>query len=522
MARSFEPSSPVLYFRPCGHTHPGPRNERAWLLWPTWVYRVVCPKASKRPLNVFQEAVLGMLCAGNCTLEEIAHALVLNTELVAHIATLELVDRGFLEKNTLAPTPFGRHAIANGAVQNPEKSVGFVFQDPWSGRLWPVFTETLPLMDIDYSPNGYPDLLLGGTKGRPWRQHAFCLLPPNDLVPSKPSAEDILKAAHSARRARQSLSPELYREEDDAAEQLERQFEAFREVSFIDESPSPHFLVTYLYVPHDESGDNDWYACDPFGSGYNMGFKREVGERTREYLSLANYVSQRMGERAETDGTPVLGRERAEALIARNYDRFDFPSAVREELVEFQLKLLQVESAEAARAQTSQLIREAFTQARRVLEVLCGQVNGTHRDASVRNVLFLGNDRRNAGPLRDIEERINNNAVREVGFTTIGLRRIVTTGAYRLRDCADGRAHGALAAEFMLAVHTAVRQPSHPFREIAARAPAFLCDVERLMDLSHPAAHTGEIKQERLEELIALTFRIADLILQSNSPRATI
>ena len=230
MAPSFEPSCPVLYFRPRGHTHPGPRNERAWLLWPTWVYRVVCPKTSDRLLNVFQEAVLGMLCAGNCTLEEIAQALVLNPELVAHIATRDLVDRGFLEENTLSPTAFGRQAIAKGAAQTPTKSVGFVFQDPWSGRLWPAFSETLPFMDIDYSPEGYPDLLLGGTKGRPWRQHAFCLLPPTDLAPSQPAAEDILKASYSARRARERASGDLYREEDDAAGELAQQFEAFREV----------------------------------------------------------------------------------------------------------------------------------------------------------------------------------------------------------------------------------------------------------------------------------------------------
>ena len=522
MAPSFEPSCPVLYFRPRGHTHPGPRNERAWLLWPTWVYRVVCPKTSDRLLNVFQEAVLGMLCAGNCTLEEIAQALVLNPELVAHIATRDLVDRGFLEENTLSPTAFGRQAIAKGAAQTPTKSVGFVFQDPWSGRLWPAFSETLPFMDIDYSPEGYPDLLLGGTKGRPWRQHAFCLLPPTDLAPSQPAAEDILKASYSARRARERTPADLYREEDDAAGELAQQFEAFREVSFIDESPEPHFLVTYLYVPHDRSGDVDWYACDPFGTGYNMSFKREVAERAREYAPLSTHVSRCLGERPEMGGAPVLGRERAEALVGRELDGLEVSPAARDEFIEFQLKVLQVESAEAARAQTYQLIREAYTQVRRILEVLCEQVNGACRDASVRDVLFLDNVPRNAGQLRDIVERINVNAAREVGFTTAGLRRIVTTGANKLRDCADKKARGALAAEFMLAIHTAVRQPSHPFRAIAAKAPDFLHDVERIMEPINKAAHAGEINTAQLGEVYDLMYRIARLILQSNSPRTTI
>jgi hypothetical protein len=511
MAQSFEASSPVLYFRPKAHTHPGPRNQRAWLLWPVWVYRVVAPDVSDRKLNVFEEAILGMLHSGAESLQDIADSLSLDPELTAYIAKHELVERGFLDDSTLRPTPYGVQHLQGQVARSVRKTVGFVFQDPWTLQLWPVFRDRLEFIELEYGDNGFPDLILGGTKGRPWRQHAHCLIPWGAPAATRPPAEDVLKAVRAETRMRARSRNSLYvDEDDDVVERLDQQFGTFRQVSFVDDQPEPHFAVTYMYTPHDGSGDAEWYACDPFGGGYSMSFKREVSARVSKNSSLANFVSGALGIKKDSDAALPLGHERAEAAISARYDASDIPIVIRKELVEFQHKLYQIETAQLRHSGTEQSFREAYTQARRVLEAVMLHINDRYRDAGVWRVLYIHDRPKENGELRDITMKINRKAAQEAGFATASAPRIFGTGAITLRKAAERLARGSLAAEIMLSIHVAVRQPDHPFRLAAKTHPALVEQLERFLQLVHPAAHFTESLECSAEEIGDLVFTVCD------------
>ena len=70
-----------------------PSNDEVHVLWPIYVYRVMYPVPKDKPLNLFQEAILG-LCRAQCNDRvEIARLLDIDHELVAYIMT-ELITQG--------------------------------------------------------------------------------------------------------------------------------------------------------------------------------------------------------------------------------------------------------------------------------------------------------------------------------------------------------------------------------------------------------------------------------------------
>ncbi len=516
MALSFKPSSPVLYFRPRAHTNPGKRNERVWLLWPVLVYRVVAPDVTDRKLNVFEEAVLGMCCCpDNPSLQDIADSLSLELELVAYIAKNELVERGFLEDSSLRPTEAGQEHIRGRITRTSRTAVGYVFQDPWSLQLWPKFREQLDFIELEYGDNGFPDLLLGGSKGRPWRQHAHCLIPPDISVP-KPSAEDILKAVQAESKLRMNSGKAFYADDDDeVVERLNRQYNSFQQVSFVDEEPEPHFLATYLYVPHDDTGDTSWYACDPFGSdSYSMRLKSDVSDRAKEDSVLAEYISKTLGTSPEGEAVLSFGYDRAESEIKKTYELGVLPEYVKNELVEFHVKLNNVESAQMRYGRTWQLVRESYTQARRVLEAIMNHINDCYQERDVWRVLYINDKSKTEGEMRDIAELINREAARCIGFNTMRVSRIFRTGAFKLRRVSERMEKWALTAEVTLAIHVATRREDHPFRIIAKSQPDFIENMEILLEITHPTAHSGDFSEEHFSRNIKLIKEVIDLLIK--------
>src|SRR5262245_5229638 len=87
MATSFSTETSVLMYRPVAHANPGPRNERAWLLWPAWAYRVVSPELQPRRINILQHAVLAILRASRLTAVEIGERLGVHAELAGFVVS---------------------------------------------------------------------------------------------------------------------------------------------------------------------------------------------------------------------------------------------------------------------------------------------------------------------------------------------------------------------------------------------------------------------------------------------------
>ena len=189
MVRSFGPETPVLSYRPrAPRAHdPGGRNDRVWLLWPAWAFRVIAPEFRERRINVLQKAVLAILRASKLTAEEMGHRLGINPELAAYVVS-ELqgqtrVDAGW------NVTGAGIELLEEEQMEAANMVPGWVFRDPWNGGLWPFVGSSLERARTERGEDGFPLLDLG-TTGKPWRQRAWMQLPPEDTEAQPPDARE--------------------------------------------------------------------------------------------------------------------------------------------------------------------------------------------------------------------------------------------------------------------------------------------------------------------------------------------
>ena len=278
MVMSFGPETRILSYGPRAHANPGGRNDREWVCWPAWAFRVVAPEFRERPFNVLQKAVLGVLRASRLTATELGGRLGVHPELAAFVVG-ELQEQGRIDAEWTV-TRRGADLLERESEES-EESVnlvpGWVFRDPWSGNLWPFVASSLVKHDARTVPGeagaGWPLLDLG-TTGSPWRQRAWMQLPPDGSGAEPPDAREIVRAAlrhKRLERRRQHVGIHLEEEIDDVnAPGLD-----LNRVSGIEPEPEPVFLVSFLYVPRD-GDDGDWHACDFFGQGSDPALKRLV------------------------------------------------------------------------------------------------------------------------------------------------------------------------------------------------------------------------------------------------------
>jgi len=273
MAYYFTREDPVLNFGPRKSKEHANRISWEYILWPAWAYRVVAPRVRDREFNMFQRAILGLARAGLHTADAISIKLGIHRDLVALIL-LELANRGYVDQDG-CPTDQGIQAVIDDSIEAHDLVVGYVFQDPWNGELWPRFVEQLNYCDLEFDESGFPKLILG-SKGKPRRQGAFMVLPGDAPFLMRPSPASII-AAVSGQRKGMRYADNLVDWEDELRE-TDYSLSAIHinRVSFVEEEPAPVFLMTYLYLTNDSGGNTDWYACDPFGLGCSVWLRRRV------------------------------------------------------------------------------------------------------------------------------------------------------------------------------------------------------------------------------------------------------
>jgi hypothetical protein len=321
MVSGFDRGNPVLDFNPKAHSR---WSEREFLLWPAWAYRVVAPRVRRRKFNMLQRAVFGLANAGLLSAEEIAEQLSIHRELAAFVLQ-ELQDSSYLDRYGV-PTDKGLRTLEDDAVEASELVSGYVFVDPWTGKLWQRFVERLNYCELDYQKNGFPSLVFG-THGAPRRKKAFMVIPGEISEPQQPSPQGIVEAVSRHRRRLKNASVgmgEQYSREGGANFNISPKH--FNRVSMIDEKPRPVFLMTYLYIPENES--TDWYVCDPFVPGSNAQLRRRIEQEMDKMPPLRVLVDSLLDKsihdgaeeyRKWVDGLKLKARRKIEDRLPLNF-----------------------------------------------------------------------------------------------------------------------------------------------------------------------------------------------------------
>lgn len=528
MASNFTPERPALNFGPRSHAR---WNARRFLLWPAWAYRVVAPRVRQRKLNVLQRAIMGLCRTGVHRVDAIAKHLSVHEDLAAFILS-ELVNLDYLDQHGL-PTEHGTKVLEDDSFETQEMVAGYVFQDPWSGELWPRFVESLDYCELELNENGFPSVLLG-TTGKPRRHPTFTVLPRAQLSHSTPSATAVVQAVAQHRRGLR------FKDADDHDGEALGDFVAsgvqISRVSFVEETPQAVFLLTYLYVPESDSGAIDWYVCDPFGLGQSIRLRRRVETVMHEDQRLFGIVNQLVGD------TLRVGYENPRQWLEKIQMQAGFEVDKRL-TVNFRTHsaFKQVLELEAARQEMRLLgpdcperkINEVLRAGVKVLEAAFSSIAMTHplHDIWKRVYVSRVDPRTGKQYLAQQQEHSIYAATYEGAFRTLGFTEPIPEAFLnvkpgQVRSVAEHGASWRLRPLVTATALLAQRSPAHPLVGAAERFPELMNAVDYIATLGGGAGHAsgGSVAPESAEQHADEVYKVISVLFDlgeasSDSPR---
>ena len=528
MAFNFTPERPALNFGPRHHAR---WSARQFLLWPAWAYRVVAPRVRQRKLNVLQRAIMGLCRAGVPRVDAIAEHLSVHADLVAFIVS-ELGDLGYLDQHGL-PTVHGARVLEDDSFETQEMVAGYIFQDPWSGDLWPRFVESLDYCELEFNESGFPSVLLG-TTGKPRRYRTFTVLPRVQVSPATPSAAAVVQAVAQHRKGLRFK--DANERDDEALGSFVASGVQISRVSFVEEEPQAVFLLTYLYVPESDAGATDWYACDPFGLGQSVRLRRRVEAVMHHVPGLFGVVNQLVGETLHA-GYEDQQRwlETIQLQAGLEIDRrltvsFRTHSAFEQVL---ELESARQEMRSLGRDCPDRKINEVLRAGVKVLEAVFSSIAVTHPLGDIWKRVYVSrvDPRTGRQHLAQQQDRSVCSATYEGAFRSLGFaapipEALLNVKPGQVRSVAEYRDSWRLRPLVTATALLAQRDPTHPLARAAAWSPGLICAIDEIATAGGGAGHAngGSVAPQLAEQHTDKVYDVVSALLElgkarSDSPR---
>lgn len=506
MAAWFGPETPILSYGPRAHANPGPYNDRVWILWPAWAFRVIAPAFRRGSFNALQKAVLGVLRASRLTAAELGERLGIHPELAAFVVT-ELQIQGRIDDNW-AVTGRGIEQFDKERVESMELVPGWVFKDPWNDHLWPRVAPSFEYASTGQDENGRVVLELG-TTGKPWQQRVWMQFPPDGQQPPSPDAHHILRAVRrheQLERRRQVVDSQNDEDGIDiggvAGLDIDR-------LASIEPVPEPVFLVSFLYIPR--NGDNiDWYACEFFGRESDPMLRRLVDRVAEKTQGLAQQLDRLFGLTTHDNFAEFKLREKERDLRARRLLERTLTSDIghREDIANALAGMIKEwlalhELGEMVDPQHRRCF--VLISCRVILEQLFGEVA---RDWPLTGV----SDRFSRS--KSMNKAVLRNAASEIGLSVLP-KTLRDVGYNHLHAVSSYPNNWQLRPLVVATLLRAQTEPDHCLRSAAKKAPDLLGRVESVRDLGNKAAHahTDKFDSDDVDMSVQKTLDITGLLL---------
>ncbi|MEU8001134.1 hypothetical protein AB0B66_08250 [Catellatospora sp. NPDC049111] len=478
--------------RVLSYASPLPADTRFSVLWPAWAYRVTAPVLKQRGLDVFERVVLALCETGMRQPGEIGKMIKLDARLCAHIMEQSMASGRLNARSEVTET--GREALRTGvSALTPEWQVCYVFEDPFTGDVWPRVVENLNEAYVVGVAGEGVELELA-TAGRSDRARARRVRPPH-RAPVRPSPARVVEAASASRAAHEhfrmaeferraglramSIAPQEVAQP--RASEFPDSPELLR-VAFLND-PVPVYLLGFIEVRGNDSAIETaeaWTAHDPFGLGPSEFFQSLVFRFGRADGSLDAQVQARTkAEIAQASNRYQTADRELRALLELNLVQ-EFGQQIRDDEDAFDL-MIELEMAVAGTARDEAVERIAHT-ALRLYEVLFKRLLRMYPLSPALFDSYMGN----------LQLR---RALLEKAAQSIGFHQVTTfyTGVkdQELRKTQESSERAFVKAMCVLSLLAATEYPDHPLRAMAQQQPDLPVVIATLNQLRNRGAHAS-------------------------------
>ncbi|MEG4501865.1 hypothetical protein QUB05_32385 [Microcoleus sp. F10-C6] len=496
----FRKDTSVLYYNPS----PKARwSQLKYLLYPVRMYRVVAPRVSSRKVNILEKAVLGMCRAGITEAAKIGHHLDIGKDLTALIIS-QLADRYYVDSRGNL-TQKGQKVLEDETSIAQDVTAGFIFQDPWTGDLFPRFVEREEYAEVRFN-SGSLELILG-TTGKPNYQRLF--MPPQvkNTIERQPSPTEIIQAVEKHERTLKNVIRS--KEDDDDDTWAYEKLPTLDRVSFIDDEPTDLWLATCIYVPEDSSSANVWNVCDPFGLGDSpwLLHKLEKHRKNQTIQGLEKWLLNMLGDQRKeqfnnlddwltrADGEACLQVEDKLTPAIRKWEElFD-------DLVALERLYIEAEEVTDCKILLGKL-EDILTKSQKVAERLLKMLQ---QDYPTKGKADRLSDRRelNRQPLNDYAEN--------AGFKQPLPPGLLSVDRNSIRKAAD-YGNGSLRALILATLLATPDNSPHPLRLAAQQYPDLLHLLDELAEKRNAAAHSSNQRDDTQPRELADLARQIDTV----------
>ena len=484
-------------------------RTRQYLLCPVLSYRIIVPITTSKEPNFLEKAILNLNKIGAYTADELGEIIEIDPQLAALIVS-QLIDQKYLD-NQGKLTQKGEKVLEGIVFQTEEMIAGYIFQNPITGELYPRFLQQLNYAETKRNQSGFPDLVYG-TTGKPKYERAFMPLPIDNPIISQPSAQEILKAIHGHNKSLRNQ--DSYDEEENYAFPKNQ----INKVSFIEEEATPFWVTTYLYIPENQTEENEWYVCDPFGLGDSIWLQRRLEKQIknsqpeslnhwfrnflkqgRETVSDHHWEEYQSFQKQLQDDAKFLVEEKL-TLVIKDYDQ------IFQQLVSMEKTNLEIEALQNSENIPKDKLEEVMIKAQKVAETVLIQLGKDYPTQGNCHLLSEANRLHNRTLIQEIANTLNFNKNLPKTLTDVKpgkVKNVAETG------------HGSLRPLLLATLFTAAKQPSHPLRNVATQNPNLLIELDTLAKLrdqsSHSNQHSLTLEQvstavQTIYQFVSLTF----------------
>ena len=259
------------------------------VLVPMNAWRVLVPERSSEALNIFEEAIIGLVASRCSDIRKIAGLLCLAEALVEYIVQ-QMKMNGWLTER-MGVTPKGKRILEKQVQLRTRLTTGYVFQDMFTGELMPRFVHDLKYIEATEYQHGKPCFKLDIAKEKSYTP-TIVRLPKSEQLLQPPSPFQVVDAIRDHNVA-------IYNSKLQSDEFLDLERIQHDSIELVDSSPVRVYLWCWLYR-QDKAGRH-WFVTDPIGiSPASEWLRNRLNRQLEQQPELAGTLNQMFGiERSE-------------------------------------------------------------------------------------------------------------------------------------------------------------------------------------------------------------------------------